>query len=176
MGCKSPSKFLSLAFLKEVQATHYMSDGGINYEAAEVDQLIVEKEEKAAEALVLEFDVSDFEEIIPAPTDEDMMIEVEPVIIPASMLNRLFNSVAFAARKVWRMVTAKHEAVKAKIIAKVQSKKRSVGGTKSKYGTKIKINVSLDEDLFIMAQESGNRSHYINNAVRRFVEGPSDGV
>lgn len=174
MGCKSPSKFLSLAFLKEVQATHYMSEGGINYEAAEVDALIIEKEEKASEALVLEFDVSDFEEIIPAPTDEDMAIEVEAVIIPASTLNRLFNSVAVAARKVWRMVTAKHEAVKAKVIAKVNKTKVKVGGTRSKYGKKIKINISLDEDLFIMAEASGNRSHYVNNAVRRFLEGTKD--
>jgi hypothetical protein len=46
---KSPSKFLGLKFLKEIKQNHYRSPKGIDYCEHEVDQLIVEKMQKAAE-------------------------------------------------------------------------------------------------------------------------------
>ena len=96
-GCKSPSKFLSLAFLKEVQAHYYMSAGGINYEAFEVDMLIIEKEEKIATEEV--WTDEDFADVIPFPVDADFAAVEQDEIIPSSILNRLFNKLTRAFRK-----------------------------------------------------------------------------
>lgn len=50
MSTKSPSKYLSLAFLKAAQANYSKSEGGIEYDAEELAQLISQKEEKAFDA------------------------------------------------------------------------------------------------------------------------------
>jgi hypothetical protein len=42
-GIKTPSKFLALDFLMELQSNNYISTGGIEYSAVEVDLLVAEK-------------------------------------------------------------------------------------------------------------------------------------
>lgn len=51
MATKSPSKHLSLEFLRELQDSYYMSIGGIEYDPFETDQLIAEKENSLLDSI-----------------------------------------------------------------------------------------------------------------------------
>lgn len=106
-SCKSPSKYLSLEFLKELQVDHYISKGGIEYESSEVNDLILEKQESAAMKLLNEMnDYLEEQEIeeIPFPKDEDFHV----VLIELLPLKSTFNNLI---RKVKSMVQRKKTSI-----------------------------------------------------------------
>jgi hypothetical protein len=99
MAQKDPSKYLSLAFLKEARENYCKSPNGIEYHADELDLLIAEKEErklaemeKAELAYYAEMEVEIEEEEIPFPTDADFCEELEAVIIDVAIIEEIENT------------------------------------------------------------------------------------
>lgn len=100
---KTPSKFLSLAFLKACRENYYKSEGGIEYDPQEVDLLIADKEEKEAlkalkeeEAYWIELSDADEEEdnMIPFPTDADYCEADADAIIPVEIIEEVEKQLA----------------------------------------------------------------------------------
>jgi len=48
---RTPSKFLSLEFLRDLQNSYYVTESGLEYDKLEVDALIYEKESKQVERI-----------------------------------------------------------------------------------------------------------------------------
>jgi hypothetical protein len=100
MAQKDPSKYLSLAFLKEARENYCKSPNGIEYHADELDLLIAEKEErklaemeKAELAYYAEMEVEIEDEEIPFPTDADYFgEEIEAVIIDVAIIEEIENT------------------------------------------------------------------------------------